>query len=93
MKRKMMFFYLLTTLCLPLCAQDVEPTPKKWYCTANQIEVTDATIFVHLDDATFEADAVQVDQGGIFLTDAMLRCIQCRRPINYKHICECPVAH
>ena len=88
MKIKILFLSVLSSLCLPLAAQEIPPLPQKIYCKANQIEVSDETIFIHLEDQTFEAERVQVDQGGIYCTESMLRCIDCRRPINYKHLCD-----
>ncbi|MCH9626304.1 MAG: hypothetical protein S4CHLAM123_15000 [Chlamydiales bacterium] len=65
---------------------------EKYYCTPEQIEVTDSTILIHANEGSFELEALLVDQGGVFYTNEMLRCIQCRRP-NPKHLCECPISH
>lgn len=65
---------------------------KKYYCDTQQIELTETMILVHLPEGTFEADALLADQGGLYITEEALRCIECRRPVNPRNICECPVA-
>jgi hypothetical protein len=72
-------------LILPLYGQGA-----KFYCTAQEIELTDSAILVHLKDGIYEIDSVQVDQGGIFFSKNMLRCANCRRTLNPKNTCECP---
>ena len=65
---------------------------KKYYCNIHQIQLTESMILVHLPEGTFEADALLADQGGLYITEEALRCIECRRPVDPRNICECPVA-
>ncbi len=74
-----------------LSADDTNECVKKQYCSAEQIELTDATIFVNLKEGVIEIDSLLVDQGGIYFTEDMKRCVWCRRPLNPKNICECPL--
>jgi len=65
---------------------------EKYYCDMHQIELTERMILVHIPEGTFETDALQADQGGLYTTQSSLRCIECRRPVDPRNICECPVA-
>lgn len=69
-----------------------EISAKKYYCDMHQIQLTESMILVHLPEGTFEADALHADQGGLYFTEESLRCIECRRPVDPRNICECPVA-
>jgi hypothetical protein len=91
MKKRVILFCLFAFLFLPVFAQEHPPLAKKYYCSAQQIELTDSVILVHMNGNTFEVDSILVDQGGIYFTEDRLRCINCRRPLNPKNTCECPV--
>lgn len=83
---------VLGFLFLPLCAQGNAIVPKH-YCTASQIELTDTAIFIRLNGGIFELDSLFSDQGGIYYTEEMLRCTQCRKgPVNPKDICQCSIS-
>lgn len=92
MKYTSLLFCLFCLLCLPAFAGDQDPSAK-FYCTAGQIELNDSVIFVHLNDEVYEIDSLLVDQGGLFFTQDKLRCAECRRPLNPKNTCECPIKH
>lgn len=70
-------------------ANESDQNEQKFYCSAEQIELSDAMILVHMNQSLFEVDALLVDQGGIFFTENMMRCVECRRPLNPKNTCEC----
>jgi hypothetical protein len=91
MKKEFLLICLLSFLLAPVFAQDYAPSIKKFYFRADQIELTDSMILIHLENQTFEIDAIAVDQGGIYFTENMLRCTYCRRPLNPKNTCECPL--
>lgn len=59
MLKKIMLFCLLTA---PLFAEE-SLCEKKIYCSSEQLEVTDSTILIHLEEGLYEADCVEVDQG------------------------------
>lgn len=64
---------------------------KKYYCSSEQIELTDTTIFIHTTEGTIELDALHVDQGGVYFTNENMRCPDCRRPYDprdTRDICE-----
>lgn len=83
---------VLGLLFLPLSALG-NSTGGKHYCAATQIELTDSAIFIHLSGGIFELDSLFSDQGGIYYTEEMLRCTQCRKgPVNPKDICQCSVS-
>lgn len=89
MKGKIALVCLLSSLFLPLMAQEHLPSAKKYYCAADQIELTDSMILVHLEDQIFELDSLFVDQGGIYFVEDMLRCTFCRRTLNPQNSCDC----
>lgn len=89
MKKELLLACFFVCLFAPLAAESEQPA-MKYYCNAEQIEITDDMILIHLTDITYELDALLVDQGGIYFTDDMLRCTYCRRPSKHKNICECP---
>lgn len=68
------------------------PDVKKYYCSSEQIELTDSTIFIHTTEGIIELDALLVDQGGVYFTNANMRCPDCRRPYgpsrDTRDICE-----
>lgn len=65
---------------------------KKYYCSSDQLEITDTTIFVHTTEGIIELDALLVDQGGVYFTNESMRCPDCRRPFgpsrDTRDICE-----
>jgi len=91
MKKKFMLICFFVSLFASVSAQDnTPPSLKKYYCNAEQIELTDSMILVHLEEKIFEIDSLLSDQGGLYFTEEMLRCTYCRRPVRPKNICECP---
>jgi hypothetical protein len=80
------FLFFLT---LSLFAED--QNFNKLYCSPEQIELTDSMILVHLKQNTFEIDQLLVDQGGIYFQEEAMRCYYCRRTLNPKNTCECPI--
>jgi hypothetical protein len=90
MKKYALLFSILPFLVLTAYAQEYAPAAKKYYCNAEQIELTDAMILVHLNDKLFETDAILTDQGGVYFTEDMLRCTYCRRQISPQNSHKCP---
>lgn len=88
MKHITLLISLFTLLAFPLFANDA-----KHYCSPDQIELNNTTILVHLDTNTVEVDTLFADQGGIYFNENGMRCLQCRRTLNPKNTCECPVWH
>lgn len=91
MKHTALILTWLAMLFAPAFAGEMSGA-KKHYCDIQEIELTASMILVHLPEGTFEADALLADQGGLYITEEALRCIECRRPVNPRNICECPVA-
>ena len=63
---------------------------RKFYCHPEQIEISDSTIHVLLEEGVYEIDSLAVDQGGIYFTENMVRSINCCRttPTSYtKSLC------
>ena len=89
MKKTIVLFCMLALLSATSYAQDDFPSAKKYYCCADQVEVSDSMILIHLDDTIYELDSLLVDQGGVYFMENMLRCTYCRRPVNPKRICDC----
>ncbi|MCH9626831.1 MAG: hypothetical protein S4CHLAM2_04620 [Chlamydiales bacterium] len=79
---------LFALLSFPTFAE--ETSAQKHYCSAEQVELNDAVILVHLDRNLVEIDTLLVDQGGIYFNEDAVRCFYCRRPLNPKNTCECP---
>lgn len=62
---------------------------KKYYCSADQIEVTNSMIVAYVDNMIVEIDSLMADQGGIYFTDDVMRCIDCRKPLQDEALCQC----
>jgi hypothetical protein len=92
MKKNILAFCFVSLFFLPAFAHDYAPSARKYYCNAEQIELTDSTIFVHLHGKVFEIDSILTDQGGIYFVEDTLRCVYCRRPLNPKNTCRCPMS-
>lgn len=61
----------------------------KHYCAPHEIEIHDSMIVVHVDDEIFETDTLLSDQGGIYVLESSLRCLECRRGgLNPKNTCK-----
>ena len=88
MKKKILTVCLFALFWMSAYGQDDMPSAKKYYCNAEQIELTDSMILIHLEDNQYELDGLLTDQGGLYFTEEMLRCTYSHRPL--KNICECP---
>ncbi|MCC5831967.1 MAG: hypothetical protein JJU12_02870 [Chlamydiales bacterium] len=91
LKRFSLAISLFALIALPLTAEELNS--KKFYCSPEQVELGETVILVHLDWSTIEIDKLLVDQGGIYFNEDAMRCFYCRRPINPKNTCQCPVTH
>lgn len=90
MKKGCLFLTLLALASFSGFADEA----KKHYCSPEQVELSDALILVHLENKNpVEIDALHVDQGGVYFHEDAMRCLYCRRTINPKNTCECPVIH
>lgn len=84
---------LVFCFCLATVAifANASTNAKKYYCSPEQVEITEASILIQTKDGEFELDALQVDQGGLYFTDESLRCPDCRKPFapkDLRNICE-----
>ncbi|MBS0646299.1 MAG: hypothetical protein JSR97_06875 [Verrucomicrobia bacterium] len=61
---------------------------EKHYLSASDIDVQDATIFVHRGGQVYEIDTLLVDQGGVYYLSSHLRCPECRKSLNPKNTCH-----
>ncbi|MFZ0565956.1 MAG: hypothetical protein WAM28_07215 [Chlamydiales bacterium] len=92
LKRLTAFIYFsLFAISSLSAAESKDDEAKKYYCSAEQLKLGDSRILVNFEGETIEIDALLADQGGIYFTSEAKRCFYCRRPLNPKNTCECPL--
>lgn len=91
MKKSLLSGIVLGLLCFSALngAEGCDDQAQKWYCDASQIVLADTTILIAFDEGIIEVDTLHVDQGGIFVSTADLRCPNCHRPCP-STACETP---
>lgn len=78
-------FMLCSAFSLFGSEKDLE---EKFYCSPEQIVVSEQCIYIKNGEELLEVDQLEVDQGGIFFTFNHARIPATRRPINPKNICQ-----